>query len=63
MFYIGGRGCVLRQFIEPVTFAGLCLHCGVLHCVDIEIHVETFRTFKAQHTYALKLKYIENPCH
>ena len=43
MFFIGGRGCVLCQIIEPVTFARLYLHCGISHWADIYIHVETFK--------------------
>ena len=34
LFYIGGHGFVC-QIIEPVTFARLYLHCGILHWADI----------------------------
>ena len=33
-FYIGGS-TLLYQFIEPVTFAHLYLHCGISHWADI----------------------------
>ena len=35
VFYIGGHGCVLCQFIEPVMFVRINLHCGISHFSDI----------------------------
>ena len=43
MFYVGGHGCVLCQFIESATFArcAFILHCGISHWADIYIHADT----------------------
>ena len=44
MFYIGGRGCVLCQFIELVTFAR-CAFIFALRNIALDRYLETFRTF------------------
>ena len=40
MFYIGGRDCVLCQFIEPVTFAH-CAFIFALHNIALGGYLDT----------------------
>ena len=42
VFYIGGRGCVLCQFIEPVTFAR-CAFIFVLQNIALGGYLDTRR--------------------
>ena len=42
VFYIGGRGCVLCQFIEPVTFAR-CTFIFVLQNIILDRYLDTRR--------------------
>ena len=58
MFYIGGRGCVLCQFIEPVTFAR-CAFIFALRNIALCGYLDTRRNI-LEHgmTVNLKLNYI-----
>ena len=42
MFYIGGRGCVLCQFIEPATFA-CCVFIFALRNIALGGYLDTRR--------------------
>ena len=42
MFYIGGRGCVLCQFIEPVMFAR-CAFIFALQNIALDGYLDTRR--------------------
>ena len=42
VFYIGGRGCVLCQFIEPVTFAR-CAFIFALRNIALGGYLDTHR--------------------
>ena len=59
MFYIGGRGCVLCQFIESVMFA-CCVFIFALQNIALSGYLDTRRNIYGT-TYSLKL--MENPCH
>ena len=57
VFYIGGCGCVLCQFIEPVTFAR-CVLLFALRNIALGEYLDTRRNIKNIYgmTYGLKKK-------
>ena len=57
MFYIGGRGCVLCQFIDPVTFA-CCAFIFALRNIALGGYLDTRRNFKNIYGMTVNLKYI-----
>ena len=57
MFYIGGRGCVLCRFIEPVTFAR-CAFIFALWNIALGGYLDTRRNIKNIYGMTVDLKYI-----
>ena len=57
MFYKGGRGCVLWQFIEPVTFAR-CTFIFALRNIALGGYLDTHRNIKNIYGMTVDLKYI-----
>ena len=57
MFYIGGRGCILLQFIEPVTFAR-CAFIFALRNIALGGYLDTHRNIYNICGMMVDLKYI-----
>ena len=57
MFYIGGRGCVLCQFIEPVTFVR-CMFLFGLQNIALGEYLDTRRNIKNFYEMTVDLIYM-----
>ena len=57
MFYIGGRSCVLCQFIEPATFVR-CVFIFALRNIALGEYLDTRRNIYNIYGMTVDLKYI-----